>query len=288
MIKKSLVKRSLHTLLTALACLACLPALGEQTEKPGFVSTMVNYFTKSPDKSSLAIGVITIEGPIDSSMAIVQELLNMAHNPAIDAILLIIDSPGGRGGHSQHINEIIVRIRELKPLVCFIPDMAFSGGYYIAAAAPLIIASPDSSIGSIGAVIELPRKAESIAIKSGKFKRPEYESKGVLLAEHEAYYQELVQDGFELFCNTVARLRNVDPEIITDLQARWFTARKALELKLIDGLGTIQEAVAKLYTVVRKKDSRSYTGINLIDARGNPLTSFPISTIEELISSSCI
>ena len=130
-------------------------------------------------------------------------------------------------------------------------SVAASGGYLIATAADKIVANPGTITGSISAVIhyaniqELMKKVgvSSSVIKSGKFKdigSPVRE----MTAEEKQLIQGLVDDIYDQFVRTVAEDRKIPLEIIMGLaDGRIFSGRQALQLKLVDELGGLQDAV---------------------------------------------
>ena len=73
-------------------------------------------------------------------------------SPHVRAVLLHVDSPGGSALASDLIHREIVRLREKKPVVAYLGDVAASGGYYVAAPCNRIVAQPTTVTGSIGVV----------------------------------------------------------------------------------------------------------------------------------------
>lgn len=71
-------------------------------------------------------------------------------SPAVDAIVLRIDSPGGSALASELMSREVFKTRGVKPIICSMGDLAASGGYYLAAGCDTIFASPTTITGSIG------------------------------------------------------------------------------------------------------------------------------------------
>src|SRR5690606_10824835 len=71
---------------------------------------------------------------------------------AVKAVVLRIDSPGGSALASDLLWHELMALREKKPLLASVGNMAASGGYYLACAADSIFADPTSIVGSIGVV----------------------------------------------------------------------------------------------------------------------------------------
>lgn len=80
------------------------------------------------------------------------ELRNLADDESVVAVVLRVDSPGGSALASDLILREVERLRENKPVVVSMSDVAASGGYYIAARATSIVAEPATITGSIGVV----------------------------------------------------------------------------------------------------------------------------------------
>ena len=74
--------------------------------------------------------------------------------------MLRIDSPGGAVAPSQEIYDAVGRLREKKPVIASLGNIAASGGYYIAAACDAIVADAGTLTGSIGVIMELPNIEE--------------------------------------------------------------------------------------------------------------------------------
>ena len=92
-----------------------------------------------------------------ASETVSKALEDAAKDPAIYAIVFRIDSPGGSALASDEVWRATQRARAKgKPLVASFSDVAASGGYYVAAGADAIVASPGSITGSIGVLVLRP------------------------------------------------------------------------------------------------------------------------------------
>ena len=130
---------------------------------------------------------------------------------------------------------------------------AASGGYYIACAADTIVANPGTLTGSIGVIMQFTKikglydkvGVEHQVIKSGKFK----DSGSMFrdLSEDDiAILQETVDDVYEQFVEAISESRNdtlTREEIVKLADGRIFSGRQALEHKLVDKLGNLQDAI---------------------------------------------
>jgi protease-4 len=162
-----------------------------------------------------------------------------------------IDSPGGGVAPSQELYEEVVRLREVKPVIASLGNIAASGGYYVAAATSLIVAAPGTLTGSIGVIMDfrqLQGLAEKIGItdqvvKSGPYKdighplRPMTDNERKLL-------QGMVDDVFQQFVDAVATGRHLDPARVRALaDGRLYSGSQAKEAGLVDELGGLNTAV---------------------------------------------
>jgi len=199
------------------------------------------------------IALIKIEGVIVDSREVIDDLKKYKDNPAVKAILLRIDSPGGGVVPSQEIYEEVKKIREdgQKKVVVSMGTVAASGGYYIASASDRIVANPGTLTGSIGVIMELAnvegllRKigVDSLVIKSGRHKDIGSPFRKMKPEEREIL-QHLLDDIHNQFIEAVASGRGLPEDKIRELaDGRIFTGREAKEIGLVDDLGNLQDAI---------------------------------------------
>ena len=101
------------------------------------------------------VGVLQIEGTIDDSRSVMNELKRFKEAPWIKAIVVRIDSPGGAVAPTQEIFDELQKTKKKKPLIASMGSMATSGGYYVASACDKILANPGTLTGSIGVIMQL-------------------------------------------------------------------------------------------------------------------------------------
>ncbi|MCX8036014.1 MAG: signal peptide peptidase SppA [Candidatus Sumerlaeia bacterium] len=103
-----------------------------------------------------AVAIVRIEGTIMDPAEPTRQLRLYTKSPAVRAILIRIESPGGAVGASQEIHREILRARRDggKKVVASMGNVAASGGYYVACAADEIFANAGTVTGSIGVVLE--------------------------------------------------------------------------------------------------------------------------------------
>lgn len=202
--------------------------------------------------SAGTIALVELNEPIMSSDHIVRQIKRYRENTAVRAIVLRIESPGGGVSASQEIYQEVRKTREYgKPIVVSMGSVAASGGYYAAIGASRIVANPGSITGSIGVISQFMHVNElldklgisSTTVKSGKLKDAGSPFRAPS-AEDKKYFQEMVDDIHDQFVSAVADERNLDKALVRQYaDGRVFTGKKAYALKLIDTLGTYQDAI---------------------------------------------
>lgn len=198
------------------------------------------------------VGIIVVEGPIYTSEKTVKDLDKFQKRNDIKAIVLRINSPGGVVGPTQEIFEKVKTLSLIKPVVSSLGAVAASGGYYIALAGDSILANGGSILGSIGVIMEYPIAhglfekvgVEFETIKSGELKDTGSMTRAVTSRDRQ-YLQGVVDDLYAQFVNAVAverSLPHAEVEALAD--GRVFTGLQSLSLGLIDGIGTLEDAIS--------------------------------------------
>ncbi|MBE9167878.1 signal peptide peptidase SppA [Pleurocapsales cyanobacterium LEGE 06147] len=168
------------------------------------------------------------------------------------ALLLRIDSPGGTVGDSQEIYAALQRLQQEKnvKVVASFGNISASGGVYIGVGAKHIVANPGTITGSIGVILRgnnLERLLDKIGVSFKVVKSGPYKDilafDRQLTHEEEQILQELIDTSYQQFVQTVAQGRNLDVETVKNFaDGRIFTGQQALELGIVDRLGTEEDA----------------------------------------------
>jgi protease-4 len=204
-----------------------------------------------PDKAHIAR--IKVTGIILDDPKFISMLDRLAKSEA-KAVLLDIDSPGGGAAASEEIYEHLRKVGEKRPIVAIDGSLAASGGYMVSLAADRIYARNSSAVGSIGVIFQNPNVTQMLGtlgvkmevIKSSPLKASPNPFE-LTPPEATAAMQSLVGDTFAWFKNLVHERRHLeggDLDKVTD--GRVFAGSQAVDLKLIDGIGGEQEALAWL------------------------------------------
>ena len=225
-------------------------------------SSYFKTIKSTPIDSSDRIALVYAQGSIlygEGSPTIMgQETMNKALQSAredrnIKAVVLRINSPGGSALTSDLIWREVDKTAKEKPVVVSISDVAASGGYYIATPATYIIAQPSSITGSIGVFGTLPNAselAEQWGISSYTLSTHErsatYSPLRPLSDTFRAELTEGIEQTYQTFLERVASGRSMSIESVDAIaQGRVYLAPKALELGLVDEIGTLDDAIDK-------------------------------------------
>ena len=228
---------------------------------PRFREVVVQRGTRLvPDR----IALITLRGLISGSIpgnvseSMVEDLrlaLDQARDDShVKAIVLEIDSPGGEVTAADQIYNAVSKARARKPVVIYMDSLAASGGYYVACGGKYLMANETTITGSIGVIIQTLNYEQlfnkiglaSVVFKSGKFKdilngaRP-------MTPEERELIQSFVMQTYDKFLGIVSTERHLPADMLrnTIADGRILSGKDALNSKLIDGLGQIEDAYAK-------------------------------------------
>lgn len=202
--------------------------------------------------SSKQIGVLEISGIVSNERVIIRQIDDFRDNNNVKAIVLRIDSPGGAVGPSQEIYHELKKLALKKPVIVSFGAVAASGGYYLAMAGEHIFANPGTITGSIGVVMSFPDYQEllgKVGVRSEVIKSGPYKDLGSALRDmtddERRLLHELIIDVHSQFVEVVSVGRNIPiAELTPYVDGRIFTGRQALEVGLVDELGSFNDAVA--------------------------------------------
>ncbi|RLB00448.1 MAG: signal peptide peptidase SppA [Deltaproteobacteria bacterium] len=198
-----------------------------------------------------AVGIIEIKGPIMDASETLDTINNYEKNNAVRAVIIRIDSPGGKIGPSQEIYSRLLKLNKVKPVVASMSSMAASGGYYIALASRCIYALPGTITGSIGVLIQFVDVSRGLnklginaeTITGGKLKDAGSPFRPLTKPER-AYFKAIIDDLHEQFMEVVSKRRKLPMKDVKNLaDGRVFTGRQAKKLGLIDRIGGLDEAI---------------------------------------------
>ena len=256
-IKRKLgVKGDVHQLL--LADMIALPE--KKNEKGGEVAVYYAYGEIIDQNTS----VFATEHAIIGGET-VEDLNELAKDDDVKAVVLRVNSPGGSAVASEQIWHAIKQLKEKKPVVVSMGGMAASGGYMISAAANYIYAEPTTITGSIGIFGLVPNFTGLVTDKLGitfdgtKTNRyTDFEENLVFSndnADELRFMQSYVDRGYETFLGIVADGRKMSRDQVHEIaQGRVWLATDAKPIKLVDELGSLDDAVKKAAELAKLSD----------------------------------
>ena len=181
-----------------------------------------------------------------------REFRRLRQDPAVKAVVLRVNSPGGSATASEAMGREIRLTREVKPVIVSMGSYAASGGYWISAGSDRIFAGPDTVTGSIGVFgiqFDVQRLANSLGItfddvKTGRFAdaRTNFRPK---TPEEMAILQRMVDWIYGEFISRVADGRHMARDRVEAIaQGRVWSGEEARRIGLVDAIGGLDEAVA--------------------------------------------
>lgn len=197
------------------------------------------------------VGLVRVEGVIDSSREVIKHLVDFRDNDDIKAIILRVDSPGGGITPSQEIFAEVLKTKSKKPVVVSMGSLAASGGYYVACPASRIVANPSSITGSIGVIMQhfvIEDIAKKFNLRWEIIKAGEVKDMGsafrMLNPKEKTILTNLSSQLHEQFIQDIAKSRNLPVEEVRAMATgEIFSGEQALKLKLVDELGNEQYAL---------------------------------------------
>src|SRR5205814_4943979 len=182
----------------------------------------------------------------------------------VKAVVLEVDSPGGEVTASDIIYNAVVKTRAKKPVIVYMDALAASGGYYVSCGGKYLMANETTITGSIGVIIQTLNYEQlfnkvglaSVVFKSGKFKDLLNGGRAMLPEERE-FVQSFVMKTYDKFLGIVAKERNLPADSLRNgiADGRILSGKDALENRLIDAVGQIEDAYAKARQLASAPDA---------------------------------
>ncbi len=182
-----------------------------------------------------------------------KEIRKVRQDSSFKAIVLRINSPGGAVFDSETIWREVKLAAEERTLVVSFGDVAASGGYYIACPADKIVASPNTTTGSIGIFGIIPNFGELLNDKLGittDVVKTNQNSDLLTLTRPMTDYerqmlQATIEEGYDTFISHVAEGRGMTKEQVDEIgQGRVWSGENAMEIGLVDEFGGLNDAIA--------------------------------------------
>lgn len=196
-----------------------------------------------------------------------EQLDKAARDAKVKAVILRINSPGGAVTASELMYDEVRHFRRTtgKPVIAVLMDVAASGGYYVACACDEIIAQRTTVTGSIGVIMqffELEGTMKLVGVTANTITSGPHKDSGspfkAMRDEERQLFQAMVNDMYDRFVEVVDEGRpGLDREAVLKLaDGRVYTAPQALEVGLIDRIGTLREAIDRVKKRVNIRSAR--------------------------------
>lgn len=217
---------------------------------------------------SYNVAEVAVEGPItrdggsgvptspvgEGADDIVEQIERADADNNVDALLVKLNTPGGEIVPSEDIR--VAADRFDGPTLAYATDVCASGGYLVASACDELWAREGSVVGSIGvrgSRFTATELLDRVGVDYEQFTAGKFKEAGVpfddLDEAERRYLQGLVDDHYESFVERVAEERSMDPEFVRATEAKVYLGGKALDLGLVDAIGTreaVEERVEEL------------------------------------------
>ena len=192
-----------------------------------------------------------------------KDLESLMNDDDVKAVVLRVNSPGGSAYASEQIWRSVTQLKAKKPVVVSMGGYAASGGYYISCGANYIYSEPTTITGSIGIFGMFPDFSglltEKLGVKFDEVKTNKHAAFGTVArpfnAEELALLDQYIGRGYELFRKRVADGRKQSVEQIEEIaQGRVWLGNDALGIKLVDAIGSLDDAVKKAAELAKLKE----------------------------------
>ena len=199
-----------------------------------------------------------------------EDLRKLADDDDIKAVVFRVNSGGGSAVASEQIRHAVKLLKAKKPVVVSMGGAAASGGYWISSPANYIVAEPTTITGSIGIFGLVPNFSGLVTDKLGVTfdgvttnKFTDYETDLILGKDNTEIMQHMqtyINHGYQQFLDIVSEGRGMKPDQVDSIaQGRVWLASDALKIKLVDQLGSLDDAVKKAAELAKLKEYRTTT-----------------------------
>ena len=181
-------------------------------------------------------------------------LEDLMNDDNVKAVVLRVNSPGGSAYASEQIWHAVKNLKAKKPVVVSMGGYAASGGYYISCGANYIYSEPTTITGSIGIFGMFPDFSglltDKLGVKFDEVKTNKHAAFGTMArpfnADELALPDQYIGRGYELFRKRVADGRKLPVAQVEEIaQGRVWLGNDALKIKLVDAIGSLDDAVKK-------------------------------------------
>ena len=192
-----------------------------------------------------------------------KDLHKLMEDDDVKAVVLRVNSPGGSAYASEQIWHAVTQLKAKKPVVVSMGGYAASGGYYISCNANYIYTEPTTLTGSIGIFGMFPDFSgllkDKLGVKFDEVKTNKHAAFGTIARpfndEEMALLGNYIDRGYNLFRKRVADGRKLKVEQVEEIaQGRVWLGCDALPIKLVDAIGSLDDAVKKAAELAKLKE----------------------------------
>jgi len=253
-----------------IAQLSLADMLNVKTDKNEDGDKIAIYYAWGSIVDNEAFGLASGEGHNIVGKTTAEDLRKLADDDDVKAVVFRVNSGGGSAVASEQIRHAIKLLKAKKPVVVSMGGAAASGGYWISSPANYIFAEPTTITGSIGIFGLVPNFSGLVTDKLGitfdgvtTNKYTDADMNLVLAkdnADEMKYLQGHVDRGYLSFLNIVSEGRGMKPAQVDSIaQGRVWLATDAVKIKLVDKLGSLDDAVKKAAELAKLSDYHTAT-----------------------------
>ena len=239
--------------------------LNVKSEKNKEGEKIAVYYAYGSIVDSEALNLLNGGGHSIVGKSTAEDLRKLADDDDVKAVVFRVNSGGGSAVASEQIRHALKLVKAKKPVVVSMGGMAASGGYWISSPASYIFAEPTTVTGSIGIFGLVPNFSGLVTDKLGVTfdgvttnKYTDYDTDLVLGKDNTEimkYLQTYIDQGYQEFLDVVSEGRGMKPAQVDSIaQGRVWLASDALKIKLVDKLGSLDDAVKKAAELAKLKE----------------------------------
>lgn len=239
--------------------------LNVKTQKKDEGDKIAVYYAYGSIVDSEAMNMLNGGGHCIVGNNTAEDLRKLAEDDNVKAVVFRVNSGGGSAVASEQIRHAVKLVKEKKPIVVSMGGAAASGGYWISSPASYIYAEPTTITGSIGIFGLIPNFSGLVTDKLGvtldgvkTHQFAGYENELIMGKDTDEIMRQMqnyINRGYQNFLNIVSEGRGIKIEQVNEIgQGRVWLATDALEIKLIDKLGSLSDAIKKAAELAKLKE----------------------------------
>jgi protease-4 len=257
-----------------------LPVYLSEDDKPACLAPWEEFsgslLRRSPKRPGRYVALLSIEGmiidgesqrpPIEppvplpilydamsGDISVVRTARKILSDKRAAAVVLYVDSRGGSATASESMGAALEKIAAKKPLVVAMGPVAASGGYWVSIPGEFILSQPNTITGSIGVLSGKIYNAgllEKLMVNREMIRRGEgasfFDFGAPFSDEERIRVWEQIERLYGMFLDRVSQSRGMERQDVDAIGGgRVWTGRQAIENGLVDGLGGLEQAIAK-------------------------------------------